>query len=441
MKTTETRTERKRRKKPFYLATVGREKVPVYRRKTPSGTPNFMVANYADGKRRFDSYPDEQSARDAADKLARQLSERDVLGASMTKDDSLAFASATQALAGTNIGLVEAATVIAQIVKEVGSLPAVHEAIRFYRQHHKRTIKKRVADVVEEILKVKEARGAAQRYMEDLRSRLNRFADAFAVDCDTITTGQIQDWLDGLNLAPQTYVNFRRVLYSFFRHAEARSYVPVNPVVGTERVKVKRGDVQIFTPAEITRLLAAAEPDFVASLAIGAFAGLRSAEIVRLEWSDIDLQARHIVVGASRSKTATRRIVPISDNLFAWLSAHETVRKGRLVWPKNPHQFYKAELETAERTAVEADPGKGVEAKPAIVWKNNALRHSFASYRLAVTGDPGRVSGELGNSASMVHKHYKELVSADAAKAWFAVSPEQPANLVQMPHAQTAARV
>ena len=48
----------------------------------------------------------------------------------------------------------------------------------------------------------------------------------------------------------------------------------------------------------IARLLAAATPDFLPSLAIGAFVGLRSAEIERLEWKDIDLVARHSLGGA-----------------------------------------------------------------------------------------------------------------------------------------------
>jgi integrase len=36
--------------------------------------------------------------------------------------------------------------------------------------------------------------------------------------------------------------------------------------------------------------------------AIGGFAGLRSAEIQRLEWSDIDLQRRFITVSALKAK-------------------------------------------------------------------------------------------------------------------------------------------
>ena len=67
-----------------------------------------------------------------------------------------------------------------------------------------------------------------------------------------------------------------------------------------------------------------------------------------------------------------------------------------------------------------------------VKWQRNGLRHSYASYRFAQIGDAGRVAGELGNSAAVVHKHYRELVRPDAAAAWFAVTPEAPANVVAM---------
>ena len=111
----------------------------------------------------------------------------------------------------------------------------------------------------------------------------------------------------------------------------------------------------IFTPPEISRLLAAASPDFVSCLALGAFAGLRSAEIERLEWSDIDLAGRHITVGADKAKTASRRVVPISDNLAAWLAPYAG-RHGN-VWPGGHDEFYEAQQQTAAATEVKADPG------------------------------------------------------------------------------------
>lgn len=74
----------------------------------------------------------------------------------------------------------------------------------------------------------------------------------------------------------------------------------------------------------------------------------------------------------------------------------------------------------------------------AVKWKSNALRHSSASYRFAVTGDAGRVAGELGNSAAVVHRHYRELVKPADAKRWFAVAPNAEANFVTMSAAVAA---
>ena len=64
--------------------TSGRETVTVYRRLTPLGNPAFMAANNSGEKRRFDYYSTETDAFEAANQLTQQLSQRDVLSASMT---------------------------------------------------------------------------------------------------------------------------------------------------------------------------------------------------------------------------------------------------------------------------------------------------------------------------------------------------------------------
>jgi integrase len=172
-------------------------------------------------------------------------------------------------------------------------------------------------------------------------------------------------------------------------------------------------------------------------VAIGAFAGLRSAEIERLEWKDIDFASRHIVVSASNAKTASRRIVPLCDNLAAWLAPYSGREQGR-VWPGGSVLFYKRQQQIALATAVEADESTGVKAQKPVEWKGNALRHSYASYRFAQTGDAGRVAGECGNSAAVIHKHYRELVKPADAERWFNVRPDAPANVLPMPVATVA---
>jgi integrase len=48
---------------------------------------------------------------------------------------------------------------------------------------------------------------------------------------------------------------------------------------------------------------------------LGAFAGLRTAELLRLNWKDVELTRGYIHVSAANSKTAQRRLVTLVPNL------------------------------------------------------------------------------------------------------------------------------
>jgi len=64
-----------------------------------------------------------------------------------------------------------------------------------------------------------------------------------------------------------------------------------------------------------------------------------------------------------------------------------------------------------------------MEGWKAFSWKQNALRHSYISYRVALIQDVAQVALEAGNSPKMIFQHYRELVRPDAAKAWFSIMP------------------
>jgi integrase len=84
--------------------------------------------------------------------------------------------------------------------------------------------------------------------------------------------------------------------------------------------KVRHGEIEIFRPDEMTKLLEAAEPALIPFLTIGAFAGLRHAELQRLDWADMRLDDGFIEVKVGKAKTASRRLAPILDNLKRWLT-------------------------------------------------------------------------------------------------------------------------
>jgi integrase len=154
----------------------------------------------------------------------------------------------------------------------------------------------------------------------------------------------------------------------------------------------------------MTKLLAAASSEELALLAIGGFAGLRMAEIKRLDWKAVDLDRRIITLRADQAKTASRRIVPISDNLAAWIEL--LPREGKVVGKVAPDL-----TKLAEKIGME--------------WPRNALRHSYISYRLAVVKDAAKVALEAGNSPDIIFKHYRELVTEQDAKAWFSINPPE----------------
>lgn len=425
--------------------TFGRETVSIYRRKLPGGNFNYLVASYATNKRRFTSYANEAEAVTEAEKLVRQISKRDVVSATLTPAQAIACASALQQLEPLKLELAPAISALVAAVKLVGDLPSVGKAAEAYSKQHKHSTAKPVKEVVEELLAVKKnrirkGRAGSERYLGDLRNRLTKFAKDCPRDACNITTGEIQNWLDGLKLKPQTYRNYRTVLYTLFQFAVARGYAVDNPVKAVEKVDASEGDIAIYTPTEMGRLLAAASLEFLPVLAIGGFGGLRSAEIERLEWSDIDLQAKLITIGKKKAKTASRRIVPIHDNLAAWLAPYAD-RTG-MIWPglnggqppagkrkrtleQQAHDdFYEQQQATARAT--------GIAGQKAVEWKANGLRHSYASYRCAQLGDTGRVAGELGNSKSVVDRHYRELVRPVDAEKWFSIRPEAPENVVAL---------
>jgi integrase len=245
-----------------------------------------------------------------------------------------------------------------------------------------------------------------------LTQKLNKLSRAFDGPLCSLTADRLQTWLDGKNLAPATFESYRRVLGTFGGFCERKRWLPHgwDEVDRIERPKRKPSAIETYTPDELARLFAAADADFIPILAIAAFAGIRSAEIQRLTWSDIDLQSRFITVGAAQAKTASRRIVPIAENLKAWLAPY--ARESGRVWPRTAGDLHWQQTRTAKLTGVR--------------WKKNACRHSFVSYRLAQVQDAAKVSLEAGNSPRMVFRHYRELVRpADAAK-WFSITPQTP---------------
>jgi integrase len=303
----------------------------------------------------------------------------------------------------------------------------LRDAVDFYIPQLRATNRSCTAkQLVEEILNAKGADGASKRYLGDLRSRLKQFAASFdGKPVAEITTAEIDQWLRGLSdlgtgepLAPTTRNNFRRILNVAFNFAQNCGYCTNNPAARSAKAKTVEAPAGILSVEETLRLLENAPEKLVPYIAIGAFAGLRRAELERLDWKEVDLQSRLIEVTASKAKSARRRFVKIKPNLLLWLKPYAKSRGP--VTPSNHRKL----LERARRAA-------GIKT-----WPNNALRHSFASYYLAHFKKAGaaELALELGHTnANLVFQHYRQLVKPQNGKQYWSIVPEtKRANILHL---------
>jgi integrase len=291
----------------------------------------------------------------------------------------------------------------------------IRDAVKFYLPHLRASNRScTAAELVEELLKAKSADGASERYLSDLRSRLGAFADVFdGRPVAEITSTMIDQWLRSLSdketgnrLSPTTRNHFRRLLGVAFSFARQNGYTVDNPAASTARAKEIESTVGILTPEQTALLLENAPAELLPFLAIGAFAGLRRAEIERLDWREIDLQSGLIEVIATNAKSARRRLVKIQPNLGAWLRPH-----ARAAGPVVPVGYPSLLIAAREAAGITE-------------WPPNALRHSFASYHLAQFNNAAALALELGHTDSnLVFRHYRQLVKPKHAAGYWKIAP------------------
>jgi integrase len=289
----------------------------------------------------------------------------------------------------------------------------IQDAAAFYLDYLERIRRCNVtvADLAKEVLEAKRKDGMSATYIADLRKRLARFnADFGQRKIAAITVEELDNWLRALPGSPKSRANYRANIGVLFSYAARRRMIDSNPILHTARPKLPDTPPEIFAVDQLRSLLEASQrtvPDVLPMLAIGAFSGLRDAEIKRLDWSEVDQKRGYIEVKAQKAKSARRRIVEIQPNLREWL--RPSVGMTGPVVPAN----WRKKLDLVRKAGGLAR------------WPKNGLRHSFASYRLAAIHDAPRVASELGHtSPKMLYSTYRELVLPEEAERYWKIEPQ-----------------
>ncbi len=282
------------------------------------------------------------------------------------------------------------------------------EAVEHWRATIGKTRGVTLADLCE--MRLAEAGGEkhSDRHKRSLENVLPKIgASEFgALPASGVTAEQVAQWLRTKG-APSSQRWYRAILSGVFQSAMRAGIATWNPASLVKLPKTAAKAPDILTPSQAARWLSCVileAPTLLPATAIGLFAGLRNAELERLDWSEVRLDRGFIEVTAGKSKTKTRRLVDILPNLAVWLEPYRLANGA--VMPEVVRPLKERAL---------AAYGKPV--------PRNAIRHSFVSYHLALFGDVAKTELQAGHDRAVLFGHYRELVTAEEAEEWFTLVP------------------
>lgn len=413
-----TRTVRPTKAGPITV-TIGRNSARIYHRPADRGrAARWMIADYSSGKRRWQTFSDEKTARAEAARMVARLNAGDVEGAGMTGAERRDLQRAAELVAPHRVDVPTACAIFAEAADLIGHENLVAAAKAFARRAPVARTPLPVGQAVLQLIEAKGARGRSERTLADLRSRLGRFAaDHPGRHLAEFTTAALQCWLDhltaaeGAPLSALSRRNFAVAIGGLFEFHRRRGVLPDNPARDLERETVKRAEeIAFWSPREAAAILSAIQREALPALVLGLFAGLRSAEVCRLFWRDVDLGAGHVVIAGTEAKTGSRRLAPIPANAAEWLRPIAGTPDTR-IFAGDPSQLARAISEACRATGTRRIA--------------NGARHSAITFAVAQTGDVARVALHSGNSPTVVHQHYRGLATEADAKDFFDIKPQR----------------
>jgi len=264
--------------------------------------------------------------------------------------------------------------------------------------------KVKLKQVIQELLTAKKIANRRNYYLQSLEGYLNRFAAKHEhQQINEITEWEIEQWLTQFPnpSSRQTWLNRLSTLFAF---AVRRGYIRENPCARIERISIERKPPSILTVDQARQLLDWCPQLFRPYLVLAMFAGIRPQEVERLNWSDANLDTKTVKINVPKVQSH-RRIVPLESVAVELLTAHP-IKAGPICPSKGALRGWKRRA----RKFLGYDK-----------WPKDILRHTAASYLLALHDNVDKIAKDLGNSPKILLNHYHEPVTKEAAALFWAI--------------------
>lgn len=264
-----------------------------------------------------------------------------------------------------------------------------------------------------------------QRALDRIGGRL--LSEIGKVNLRDLTANQLENAISKHFKSPHAFNLARRSVSPCFTMAVKRdpAWMDANPCkVIEKRDTGRRGAVAVLSVEQCRRMIAACKDwredkdthanwqvdasDALPALILQMFAGIRPAEIMRLEWEDVDIEGGTIFVSNRKAKVDRSREIEMPQTLAAWLAecAPPEPRTGSII-PAN----WKRKIQLLRMKA-----GAGKE--------RDQLRKSFASYHLRMFGDANATRAILGHETDdVLFTNYRNAVRLSDAKQFWQILP------------------
>lgn len=369
----------------------------IYIAKHRSGKVSFQVdLGFIEGKRKRVNFATKIEAQTFAEQSRIARANEGLAAFALPQHVRLDAAKAHQKLAPHNVTILEAAKYYEDHVLAYKTAPPIKEIVQQYLTDCKN-------------------RNLRHRTITDLEDRLNTFSDDFGDSrLSEITLDELKEWINDDEWGMRTRINYLTKLSQLYGYALRRpvKWVDTNLTELIDRPAVEETKPEIFTVEQAKGLLDNAHKfGLLPYIALGLFAGLRSAEMCRLDSKDIIFENKIIKIGADVAKKRAQRNVDMHPVLMAWLEpCKETLKKGGPIVDASALQRHRMLL--LQMIGLE-------------LWPANGLRHSFASYHLAQFNNSDSTAYQMGHrSTELVHRYYKALVLKSEAEKFWGILPE-----------------
>ncbi|HAV13512.1 MAG TPA: hypothetical protein DCX06_08505 [Opitutae bacterium] len=280
-------------------------------------------------------------------------------------------------------------------------------------------------------------KGLSQTYLGTVERTMFKIAlEIGETNLRDLTGESVEQALEKHFHTPQSFDLALRTLSPLFTMALKRSpaWIDSNPCSAIEkRSKGRKGPVAILSVAEAKQLIKSCRDlshetgmpslirvnasDALCAVCIMLFAGVRPAEMKRLEWSDVDLEAETIFISNVKAKTDRSREIAMPPTLLTWLQYAKPSQEDGLICPKNWDRKIKA---------IRHQSGISKSGK-------DQLRKSFASYHLQAFEDVNLTRSIMGHETSEVlFTNYRNAVRKKDAVEFWEILPDEDSNAAKL---------